>query len=296
MMTAGRRRRERTVAIALIVLAICMHFLAWSMVGRFADVGLDPDKITPGGDHGEPAAVLVADAVAGDGVGDPRLLRAIGSRSDPHLAGPGAEGLFRADRDDGALHRADGRAAGGAVHQCSGGARRAAVAGLLWGGGCHGLRSRRVGGRAHDRAVQDHRSEADPVRRADRGRGDRRSLRDRAAGGRNTVLRQLVAHRFPAIGRVRRARAGHRQHRLLARPRRARRRDGARRRAERRPRPARHLDRDCSRRASAIMPSPPPAFRAPSRASAVGRRAFAPRHPRAHCGRRSGSCSGATPG
>ena len=28
MMTAGRRRRERTVAIALIVFAICMHFLA----------------------------------------------------------------------------------------------------------------------------------------------------------------------------------------------------------------------------------------------------------------------------
>ena len=46
MMTAGRRRRERTVAIALIVIAICLHFLAWSMVGRFADVGLDPDKTT----------------------------------------------------------------------------------------------------------------------------------------------------------------------------------------------------------------------------------------------------------
>ena len=47
MMTAGRRRRERTVAIALILfIAICMHFLASSMVGRFAEVGLDPDKMS----------------------------------------------------------------------------------------------------------------------------------------------------------------------------------------------------------------------------------------------------------
>ncbi len=46
MMTAGRRRRVRTVAIALIVFAAFMHLVAYSMVGRFADVGLDPDKAT----------------------------------------------------------------------------------------------------------------------------------------------------------------------------------------------------------------------------------------------------------
>jgi ABC-2 type transport system permease protein len=45
MMTAGRRRRARTVAIALIVFAIFMHFLAYSMVGRFAGLGTDPDKV-----------------------------------------------------------------------------------------------------------------------------------------------------------------------------------------------------------------------------------------------------------
>jgi ABC-2 type transport system permease protein len=45
MMTAGRRRRTQTVAIALIVFAIFMHALAYSMVGRFAEVGLDPDKV-----------------------------------------------------------------------------------------------------------------------------------------------------------------------------------------------------------------------------------------------------------
>jgi ABC-2 type transport system permease protein len=44
MMTAGRRRRTRTVAIALVVFAAFMHFLAYSMVGRFAEIGIDPDK------------------------------------------------------------------------------------------------------------------------------------------------------------------------------------------------------------------------------------------------------------
>ncbi len=46
MMTAGRRRRIRTVAIALIVFATFMHVVAYSMVGRFADVGRDADKAT----------------------------------------------------------------------------------------------------------------------------------------------------------------------------------------------------------------------------------------------------------
>jgi ABC-2 type transport system permease protein len=44
MMTAGRRRRIRTVAIALIVFAAFMHLVAYSMVGRFADIGLAPGK------------------------------------------------------------------------------------------------------------------------------------------------------------------------------------------------------------------------------------------------------------
>ena len=39
MMTAGRRRRARTVAIALIVFAVFMHLVAYSMVGRFAAIG-----------------------------------------------------------------------------------------------------------------------------------------------------------------------------------------------------------------------------------------------------------------
>jgi len=46
MMTAGRRRRVRTVAIALLVFVTFMHFVAYSMVGRFAAIGLDPGKVT----------------------------------------------------------------------------------------------------------------------------------------------------------------------------------------------------------------------------------------------------------
>jgi ABC-2 type transport system permease protein len=46
MMTAGRRRRVRTVAIALIVFVAFMHLVANAMIGRFADIGLDAGKST----------------------------------------------------------------------------------------------------------------------------------------------------------------------------------------------------------------------------------------------------------
>jgi ABC-2 type transport system permease protein len=44
MMMAGRRRRERTVAIALVAVAVFMHVVAYSMVARFAGLGADADK------------------------------------------------------------------------------------------------------------------------------------------------------------------------------------------------------------------------------------------------------------
>jgi ABC-2 type transport system permease protein len=44
MMTAGRRYRERAVAIVLVVFAALMHLLAWSMVGRYAALGPTPGK------------------------------------------------------------------------------------------------------------------------------------------------------------------------------------------------------------------------------------------------------------
>ena len=44
LMTAGRRTRARTVTIALIVFAVFMHALAYSMVARYAQAV--PDKAT----------------------------------------------------------------------------------------------------------------------------------------------------------------------------------------------------------------------------------------------------------
>jgi ABC-2 type transport system permease protein len=46
LMTAGHRRRGRNVAIALIVFAAFMHLFAWSMVARYAALGMMPDKAT----------------------------------------------------------------------------------------------------------------------------------------------------------------------------------------------------------------------------------------------------------
>jgi ABC-2 type transport system permease protein len=46
MLTAGRRRRTRTIAIALIAVAAFMHFVAYKMVGGFAEQDGEPDKAT----------------------------------------------------------------------------------------------------------------------------------------------------------------------------------------------------------------------------------------------------------
>jgi len=44
MMTAGRRGRERVVAIALVVFIVFAHLLAWYFVARYVNVGTEPDK------------------------------------------------------------------------------------------------------------------------------------------------------------------------------------------------------------------------------------------------------------
>jgi ABC-2 type transport system permease protein len=46
MMTAGGRTRARTLAIVAVAVVVFMHMVAFSMVARFAGVGLDPDKTT----------------------------------------------------------------------------------------------------------------------------------------------------------------------------------------------------------------------------------------------------------
>ena len=44
MMTAGRRGRERIVAILLGLFVVFAHLLAWYFVARYVDVGTEPDK------------------------------------------------------------------------------------------------------------------------------------------------------------------------------------------------------------------------------------------------------------
>src|SRR5947209_13915190 len=44
MMTAGRRGRERIVALALTIFIVFAHVLAWFFVARYVDVGTEPDK------------------------------------------------------------------------------------------------------------------------------------------------------------------------------------------------------------------------------------------------------------
>lgn len=46
MMTVGHRRRMRTIAIALVVVAGFMHLMAYSMVRRYALTGIEPDMAT----------------------------------------------------------------------------------------------------------------------------------------------------------------------------------------------------------------------------------------------------------
>ena len=54
MMTAGRRGRERTVAIALALFVIFAHVLAFYFVARYVNVGTEPDK---------PALVVITGSV-----------------------------------------------------------------------------------------------------------------------------------------------------------------------------------------------------------------------------------------
>ena len=54
MMTAGRRGRERIVAVAVAIFLVFAHLLAWYFVGRYVEVGIEPDK---------PALIIITGAV-----------------------------------------------------------------------------------------------------------------------------------------------------------------------------------------------------------------------------------------
>src|SRR4051812_19061774 len=44
MMTAGRRGRERIVAVALAIFIVCAHLVAWYFVARYVDESTTPTK------------------------------------------------------------------------------------------------------------------------------------------------------------------------------------------------------------------------------------------------------------
>ena len=95
MMTAGKPHRVRVVAIAMLAFAAFMHLVAFAIV---AQVRRHRPRCRPrhaGGHHRLRAAGLVADDVAGDGIGDARILRALRPRSDPVVAGRARGGCSR---------------------------------------------------------------------------------------------------------------------------------------------------------------------------------------------------------
>ena len=245
---------------------------------------------------GSALLVLVADAVAGAGVGDARLLRPRRSRPHPVLAGRCAPALLRAHRGHGVLDRRDGDAAGRALHRRPGRARRPALARRLRRRRRHGRHGDRAGGRPHHRALPPDRPQAHPAGGADRGRRDRRGLRHRPAGRRDPLLRHALPHRLPGVGHGRGAGARRRQRRLVAGPRHPRRHRRAGRRARREFPPARRrhpvlraalrAPRDRRRRhfQRRRAPAPRPGALSP-----------APRR-RPRCAARNGRCCGAIPG
>ena len=239
-----------------------MHLFAYWMVGRLCRRHRRRRHGDAGRHHRHAGAVVVAAAVAGDGIGDARLLRALRSRPDPDLAGIGAQSLRGAHRP----HRASPPSLIAVllaapfinVLAMLGGARWLAAYGVV---AAMGAVATAVGARAHHRAVPPDRRQAHAADRADRRGGDRRRLRHRPADRGDLLLRQHVALRGAAIGLDAGARARYRQRVLVAGARRAR-RSRARsspswRRASRCSPPRSR----CSRAASATTPWPPPASR-----------------------------------
>ena len=195
MVTAGGRTRVRTVAIVLVAFAAVMHLLAYGMVSRYADVAINPDKTALVFITGTALLSLLADAVAGDGIGDARLLHALRPRSPAVLPGAGAEDFRGADRDHRAVRHGDGGAARRSLHQRAGLRRRGALARGLRRRRRHGRDRGGARGRADHRAVPHHRPQAHAAGRPDRRSRDRRRLRHRPAACRDRFERYAVALR-----------------------------------------------------------------------------------------------------
>ena len=243
MMTAGRRGRERIVAVALTIFIVFAHVLAWYFVARYVNVGTDPDK---------PALVVITGTVllawsllisqAMESV-----TRAFYARSDLDLilsSPAAARKIFAVRIGAMALSVILMAALLGAplinVLVARGGAHWLGAYGVVVAMGATAsagavaltvLLFRLIGPRRTRLAAQI-------VAAVIAAR-----IHHRAAGRRDPVARHALAHGVSRIRHAGRAGAGDRQSRLVAGARRARRPDRARRRARRKSRAAWWRDR-----------------------------------------------------
>ena len=242
MLTAGRQRRTRTIAIALIAVAAFMHFVAYKMVGGFAAQDGDPDKAT-----------LIAVTVAAMLAWSMMLSQALESVTRAFYA--------RADLDLILSSPADARkvfivriAALGFSAVLTALAIAAPFINVLaylggprWLGGyvaavAMGRSRGSPGGRDDGSDVPPDRAEAHAARGTDHRRDHRRRLRHRAASGRDLVVRDDLAVHADAIGGIPAARARRRQFRVVAGARDPRRAGSARGSACGKSHAARHCD------------------------------------------------------
>ena len=295
MLTAGKPHRVRVVIAAMLAFALFMHLVAFAIVARFAEIEPDADRGTLVVITG--CALLAWSLMMSQAM--EFVTRAFYARFDLDLilSSPVAARRVFAVRI-GAM----------AVSTVLMALLLAApfINVLVWRGGARWLSAYGVVlavgafgggpvGRADGCPVPHHRPEADTARRADRRRPGRRDVRNRAAGGGDPVLRHAVLSDVSQVRPSDRVCAGHRQRRVVAGARGARRSDGACRSPCRRLGAVERRDRDlfgavrrsCHRRSGCLG----------RRRAAASIDLISPSSPpRARCGRRNGRCFAATLG
>ena len=217
LMTGGRRRRGVVVAIAILVLAVVMHLLAYHLIGPDRSVRHRSGPLDPHPRHRLRAPLLVADAVAGDGNGDARVLCARRPRPACSPRRPRRERVFAVRIMAIALSTTALAVPLAApfinVLAYAGGPRWLGAYGVVDRDGDRGLGA---GDGADGRAVPHARAAADALRGAGRRGGRRRDLRHRRAGGRDPLHQHAVAFRSSPVRPSEAGRARRRQCVLVA--------------------------------------------------------------------------------
>ena len=293
---AALARAHRSRSRSSSSLAV-MHLLACRMVGALRRRRRRSRQGDAGRDHRQRAALLVADAVAGDGIGDARVLCALRPRPHPLLAGRRAQ---RSSRCASPRWRSRSIAMAALlaapfinVLAARGGARWLGAYGVVVAMGATAAALAVALTVALFRLIGPKRTRlVAQIVAAVIGAVFVIGLQVAAILSYGTLSR--IA--FLRIGHARRAGARRRQPRLVA---------GARHARRRRPRSPPCSARAsscsaprswCSRRASASTRSRPPASRATGARQARRARAFRRASPTRRCAARNGRCCGAIPG